>query len=104
MGFFKKSKPKSPEKPTIAKPVPAGKPIGEVTHYFGNIDVAIVKFSKPVKVGTTVRFKGATTDFAQTIESMQYEHKEIGEAKKGQQVGIKVKEKAHEGNEVYLEE
>jgi hypothetical protein len=88
---------------TMAKPKEP-KPIGVVTHYFGNIDVAIVKFSTPVKVGTTIHFKGATTDFAQTIESMQYEHEQIETAKKGQQVGIKVKEKVHEGNEVYLEE
>jgi putative protease len=80
------------------------KPIGEVTHYYGNIEVAIVKFSKPVKVGITVRFKGATTDFTQTIDSMQFEHEQIKEAKKGQQVGIKVKDTVHEGNEVYLEE
>jgi putative protease len=80
------------------------KPIGEVTHFFGNIDVAIVKFSKPVKVGTVVHFKGATTDFSQEIKSMQYEHESIETAKKGQQVGIKVKDKVHEGNEVFLEE
>ena len=80
------------------------KPIGAVTHYYGEIEVAIVKFSKPVAVGTTVRFKGENTDFAQKIASMQYEHEAIKSAKKGQQVGIKVKEKVHEGNEVFLEE
>jgi hypothetical protein len=82
----------------------APKPIGAVTHYYGNIEVAIVKFSKPVKVGTVVRFKGENTDFAQKIASMQFDHEGITTAKKGQQVGIKVKEKVHEGNEVYLEE
>jgi len=80
------------------------KPIGVVTHFYGNLEVAIVKFSKSVAVGTIVRFKGATTDFAQTIDSMQFDHKAIETAKKGQQVGIKVKDKVHEGNEVYLEE
>ncbi|MEK7513032.1 MAG: hypothetical protein AAB601_02425 [Patescibacteria group bacterium] len=78
--------------------------IGRVTHYYGNLGVAIVEFSKPVEVGVTVRFKGTHTDFAQTIDSMQYEHAPIDKAKKGQQVGIKVTEKVHEGNEVYLEE
>ncbi|MEE8131468.1 MAG: hypothetical protein V3T98_00185 [Candidatus Paceibacterota bacterium] len=78
------------------------KPIGEVTHYFGNIGVAIVKFKKEVKLGETVNFKGAHTDFTQTIESMQYDHKEIEKAKKGQEVGIKVSEKVREGDEVFV--
>lgn len=77
------------------------KPIGEVTHYYTNLGVAIVKFHRAVKVGETVHFKGATTDFTETVGSMQYEHKEVEEAKKGQEVGIKVRERVREGDEVY---
>ncbi len=80
---------------------PVGDPIGEVTHFYGGIEVAIVKFKKPVKVGDKVRFKGATTDFIEAIKSMQYDHKEIGEAKKNQEVGIKVGDKVREGDHVY---
>ncbi|MCL4498634.1 MAG: hypothetical protein M1335_00035 [Chloroflexi bacterium] len=79
------------------------KPIGQVTHYFGGIDVAIVKFSKEVAVGATVRFKGATTDFAQKVSEMQYDHKAITAAKKGQEVGIKVKDRVREGDQVFEE-
>ena len=77
------------------------KPIGVVTHYYGGIEVAIVKFKKAVKVGTEVRFCGSSTDFYQKIESMQYEHKDIDSAKKGQEIGIKVDEKVREGDEIY---
>lgn len=77
------------------------KPIGQVTHYFGGISVAIVKFNKTVDIGEKIKFKGATTDFEQTIESMQYDHEDIKSAKKNQEVGIKVKEKVREGDEVY---
>jgi putative protease len=77
------------------------KPIGEVTHFFGKISVAIVKFSKPVRVGATVRFVGMHTEFTQTIASMQYDHEPIAIAKKGKEVGIKVKKDVHEGNLVY---
>ncbi len=77
------------------------KPIGEVTHYFGNIGVAIVKFKKAMKVGETVHFKGANVDFTQKIDSMQYDHKDIDKAKKGQEVGIKVSDKVREGDEVF---
>jgi len=76
-------------------------PIGEVTHYYNKIGVAIVKFFKTVPVGTRVRFYGATTDFEQTISSMQFDHKEISEAKKNQEVGIKVNSKVREGDKVY---
>jgi len=77
------------------------KPIGEVTHYYSGLGVAIVKFSKVVRVGETIRFKGATTDFEEKISSMQYNHKNIEAAKKNQQVGIKVSEKVREGDLVY---
>jgi putative protease len=76
-------------------------PIGEVTHYYNKIGVAIVKFFKTIPVGTRVRFHGATTDFEQTISSMQFDHKEISEAKKNQEVGIKVDSKVREGDKVY---
>lgn len=77
------------------------KPIGKVTHYYGGIGVAIVKFNREVKIGDSIRFKGAHTDFSQKIESMQYDHKDIEKAKKGQEVGIKVDEKVREGDEVF---
>lgn len=96
--------------PKSAKPkeaAPRGKqekPIGEVTHYYGGIGVAIVKFNKPVKAGTALRFEGHTTDFIQTVSSMQYDHKEIDPAPKSKEVGIKVNDKVREGDKVFLVE
>ncbi len=88
---------------SVAKPAPItkGKPIGEITHYYGDISVAIVKFNRPFKCGEKVHFVGATTDFKETVKSMQYEHKPIETAQKGQEVGIKVGDKVREGDEVY---
>lgn len=77
------------------------KPIGKITHYYGGIGVAIIKFNKAVKKGETIAIRGAHTDFTQKIDSMQYDHKEISGAKKEQEVGIKVKEKAHDSDKVY---
>lgn len=77
------------------------KPIGAITHYYGGIGVAIVKFNKAVKKGTKIRIKGATTDFIQEIGSIQYNHQDIESAKKGQEVGIKVTEKVRECDEVF---
>lgn len=77
------------------------KPIGEVTHYFGNLGVAVVKFSQAFKAGGKARFKGATTDFEQVIKSIQCDHKEVAGAKKGEEVGIKVKDKVRQGDQVF---
>lgn len=87
-----------------AKPVakaPVGKKIGLVTHFYGNISVGIVKFSRPVVLGAKIHFKGATTDFSQTVDSMQFDHKEIALAPAGQEVGMKVKKKVRQGDEVF---
>lgn len=81
------------------KPV---KPIGKVTHFYGKIKVAIIKFKAPVKVGAEIAVRGATTDFKQVIVSMQYDHEPIKSASKGKEVGIKVKKKVHEGDEIFL--
>src|SRR5690348_7240811 len=80
----KATKPKTKSKNTSPKP------IGIVTHYFGKLGVAIIKFKKPVGVGARVRFRGATTDFEAVIHSMQHNHKDIKKAKKSQQVGVLV--------------
>ena len=45
-----------------------------------------------------------STDFAEKIGSLQYDHKPIDAAKKGQEVGIKVGDKVREGDEIYLED
>lgn len=78
------------------------KPIGVVTHFYGNIEVAIIKFKSPYALGKTLKIKGATTDFEETPKSMEYDHKPVKSAKKGQEVGIKVGEKVREGDLVYL--
>lgn len=77
------------------------KSIGEVVHYYGHLGVAVVKFDKTIKVGERVSFKGATTDFEQTLDSMQFDHKAVTEAKKGKEVGLKVKDKVRAGDQVY---
>ena len=80
------------------------KPIGVVTHFYGAIKVAIVRFKKAVKVGTTVNFSGATTNFSQKIVSLQYDHKPLTIAPKGKEIGVKVGKRVREGDEVFLVE
>lgn len=91
----------SSAKPKTAKEPTKEKPIGVVTHYFNHLSVAIVKFKSPVSKGVKVKIKGHTTDIEQEIAEMQYDHKDIETAKKGQEVGIKVKDHVREGDEVF---
>ena len=100
----KSAKKKRPGKAAKTKKAISGpKPVGAVTHYFKKIKVAIIKFKKPVKLGEKVRIQGATTDFIQVLESMQFDHKPIMKAMPGRQVGAKVKSRVREGDAVFIE-
>ncbi len=75
--------------------------IGEITHYFGKIGVGIIELKKKLKAGEMIHIKGSTTDFEQEVKSMQIDHEDVEKAKKGDAIGIKVKDKVREGDEVY---
>ena len=79
----------------------AEKKIGVISHYFNHLEVGIVNLSAPLKVGDTIRIKGAHDDFTQTVESMQVEHRNVAEANIGDAVGMKVSQKVHENDTVY---
>ena len=75
--------------------------IGVVTHYFGHIQVAAIKLESELKVGDVVHISGHTSDFTETIESMQLEHDSIEAGKKGDEIAIRVSEHAREGDVVF---
>jgi len=77
--------------------------IGRVERFFSKIGVAAIKItSGELKVGDTIKFKGHSTDFEQTVESMQVEHNNVEKVMAGEDVGIKVKEKVRDHDMVYL--
>ncbi len=76
--------------------------IGEVTHYFDKVEVAVLKLKGSLKVGDTIHVKGPATDFEQSIDSMQIERKPIEEAKPGDDIGLKVKGPVKKGDKVFL--
>lgn len=80
-----------------------GKLIGAVIHFFDNISVAVIELSGKLKVGDEIRIVGGeNTDFNQVVESMEAEHQKVKEAKKGESIGLKVKEKVRDGYKVFL--
>ena len=88
-------------KKKVVKKVKAEKPIGKVTHFFDKISVAAIKLLAPLKVGDIVRIKGHVTDFVEKVESMQIEHVNVLKAKKGDEIGIKVKDKIRDHDYLY---
>ncbi|MFH1780414.1 MAG: EF-Tu/IF-2/RF-3 family GTPase [Candidatus Nealsonbacteria bacterium] len=78
-----------------------GQLIGKISHYFGNISVAVVDLSGTLKIGDTVRIVGGNTDFNQEVSSMEVDHKKVDSAKKGDSVGFKVSEKVRDDYRVY---
>jgi len=75
--------------------------VGEITHYFTKISVAVVDVSGKMKVGDKIAIKGMTTNFEQTVDSMQIEGKNIEEANSGDDIGMKVKDRVRKGDIVY---
>lgn len=75
--------------------------VGKITHYFDRIGVAVVELVDTLKVGDQVRIGGVTDDFQMTVSSMQVEHEQIEEAKKGETVGLKVDQPVKVGDEVF---
>lgn len=64
--------------------------VGEVTHYFDKIGVAVLNLSDTVRVGDTLHIFGSLTDLRQTVTWMEIEHEKIDEAGPGQEVALKV--------------
>lgn len=75
--------------------------VGKISHYYSQIGVGIVKMEGAVNVGDKIKIKGHSTEFDQTVDSIQIDHKEVESAKKGDVVGMKVNDKVREGDEVY---
>ena len=78
------------------------KKIGEIIKFFGKISVAAIRLTEgSLKVGEKIHIVGHTSDFTETIESMQIENRNVQEAGPGADIGIKVSGKVREHDVVY---
>ncbi len=78
------------------------KEIGKVVKYFSHVEAAVIEISADeLKVGDTITIRGHTTNLEQKIESMQIEQDTIEVGKKGDIVGVKVKERVRPNDTVY---
>lgn len=77
------------------------KQVGRITHFFGKIGVAAIELEDELQVGDTIHVKGHTSDWTQTISSIQIEHDQVEKAGPGDVIGIKVEGHAREHDVVY---
>ena len=76
--------------------------IGVVSHYFDKIEVAAIRLTKgALKGGDRIHIQGHSTDFQQTVASIQIEHETVTEAKAGDEIGIKVDQRVHQHDKVF---
>ena len=105
--IVKKAAPKKAAKPQVKKEIgevqeeSPRKEIGEVTDYFTHVEAAAIKLTSSLNKGDKIRIKGHTTDFEQKVDSMQIHNKESEEAKKGDEIGLKVKDRVRPHDMVY---
>jgi putative protease len=76
--------------------------IGVVVKFFSKPSVAAIEVTgESLKVGDVLKYEGHTTDFTEGVTSMQIDNQAVEEAKKGDLIGIKVKERVRENDKVY---
>jgi putative protease len=76
--------------------------VGVVVKFFAKPSVAAIEVtSGTIRQGDTLKYKGHTTDFIDQVGSIEIDNQPIEEAKVGDLIGVKVKEKVRENDLVY---
>lgn len=75
--------------------------VGKVADFFAKIGVAAIDLTGTLSVGDTIHIKGHTTDFTQTVDSIQIEHENVQKAGPGDSIGIKAKDRVRDHDIVY---
>jgi hypothetical protein len=92
----------APAPATPAIPLTGEERVGTVTHYYGDISVAVVKMeSGSLRLGDTIHVRGHSSDFRQRVKSMQIEHKPVSEVGAGQEFALAVTGHPREHDIVY---
>ncbi len=85
-----------------SKTQPDEEEIGKVMHFFPKVGAAGIEItSGGLKSGDTIHIKGHTSDFTETITSMQVDNQAVDAADVGDIIGIKTKDRAWEHDKVY---
>ena len=99
----KKKTPRSAEPPRPSVIAPKnGVLLGYVEDYFAKIGVVALTLQRRLALGSRLHLLGHTTNFEQTVDSIQIDHQSVSEAGPQDPVGIKVTARARRGDHVYL--
>jgi putative protease len=75
--------------------------IGRITHYYPRINVGIVELTGgEINVGDLIHVQGKQTNLVQAVDSLQIDHRNISHADKGRSIGIKVKDRVRQHDQV----
>jgi translation initiation factor IF-2 len=75
--------------------------VGRITHYYPRINVGIVELTDgEINLGDLIHVHGKQTDFVQSVDSLQIDHRDISHAHKGSRIGIKVKDRVRHHDQV----
>jgi putative protease len=78
------------------------KKVGVVVKFFAKPSVAAIEVTDGnIRQGDTLRYKGHTTDFTDQVGSIEVDNQPIEEAKAGDLIGVKVKERVRENDLIY---
>jgi putative protease len=78
--------------------------VGVIVKFFAKPSVAAIEVTGgSIKAGDVLIYRGHTTDFTEQVTSMEIDNQEVEEAKVGDLVGVKVKERVRENDKVYKE-
>ena len=79
----------------------SGVRIGQVTHYFDRLKVAVLALTDVIRVDDYVHIVGHKTDFHQKVTSLQINHQSVHEAQPGQDVALMVSRRVRPHDVVY---
>ena len=63
-------------------------PIGRVVRFYAKARAAAVRLEAPLRVGERVYVRGWTTDFQQTVTSLQINHQAVQSGQPGDLIGL----------------
>ena len=73
-----------------------------MVNYYSKVKAAEIRLWNDLTVGDEILVQGPTTgSISQTVESIQIERKSVFKGKKGQNIGISIKNKVRPGDLVY---
>ena len=76
--------------------------VGVVVNFYAKPSVAAIKVTGgSIRKGDLLKYKGHTTDFTEEVTSIEIENQPVEEAKSGDLVGVKVKERVREKDRIY---